>query len=256
MILRTSSRSRSNHALLLACYGRIALLTLASLTPLLGQTKAAPKPTGSLSGIIRDESGKATAALVIVSTYGFEQRASSRSDGTFEFKTLRSGKYILCAAPANSLDSKDDPFVDSCLWQDENNPRITVGAGQSVSNIILPVDHGYLLKVRVNDPGRRLGNTNGNNGKSDTRDDFVIHVKGPKGLAQSIPLTASDANGRDHTLVVPLNTPHTVSIFSRSYVAKDNNGRDVDQAQTLQSSAVSRGQKGSDIVLTVDRAKP
>ena len=72
---------------------------------------------------------------------------------------------------------------------------------------------------------------------------------------QSVPLTKLDLDGRDHTLVVPYEVQHQVTVHSKKSVVKDNGNRDVDNSRPLPSSA-SKEKKPQDIVIQVDRVKP
>ena len=102
------------------------ILIILSMATLLAQPRAVRPPTpGTLSGAVRDESGAAVNAFVTISTNGFEQRAITRPDGTFQFLNLRPARYFLCAKPAPLLVKPgDDPFVE-IRWKSGGNPGRT-----------------------------------------------------------------------------------------------------------------------------------
>jgi hypothetical protein len=56
------------------------------------------------------------------------------------------------------------------------------------------------------------------------RNALTIHIIGPSGLAQPVPITSQNATGRDHVLVVPYNTQLQLLIHSSSFALTDGNG--------------------------------
>jgi hypothetical protein len=80
--------------------------------------------TGSVSGIVQDESGKAAGAVVVLTEDGddtdFEpRRTSAGADGKYTFANLRPGSYMLAAV------EDDDPPT---LME-----KVEVGAGEKVT---------------------------------------------------------------------------------------------------------------------------
>jgi hypothetical protein len=224
----------------------VAMLT----TSAFAQTRATP-PTASVAGILRDEGGAPVQGLVTLSNAALQQRVTTRFDGTFEFASLPTGRYLLCARPAPFLARpNDEPFVDSCLWQDRSTPAVSLASGQALRNVTLQAQRGHLLKVRVNDPSRQLLLTRPNA----RANDLAIHVRGPSGLVQPMPIARQDPLGRDYTLVIPY-APHTVVAHSAAFVLKDASARDLDQTRPIPVN-VSRGAAPPPpIVVNIDRRR-
>jgi len=238
------------------------IVTLALLSTLvrgqvpnnLAVTATNTRPTASIAGTVRDENGAAVLSVVTISTQGFEQRALTQFNGTFQFSNLRGGKYILCAQPQPFLQRPtDDPFLDSCLWHDSSTPLIAVGTGQARANVVLPVQHGHLLKVRVNDPARVLPATA--NGRA-AGNEIAIHVKGPSGLAQPVPVVSQDAQGRNHAIVIAFNSPHTVVVHSSAAFLKDAGGADLDETRPVAVNVARGTNPAADVTVNVNGRKP
>jgi hypothetical protein len=153
--------------------------------------------SASLSAFVRDESNQPVQATVTIATQGLRQSALSASDGSFTFSSLKTGMSFACAVPLPTTNGRH--FVDSCLWQDRNSVQAPLAPGQALQGVIVPVQDGYPLDIRVNDPSGLLPAPIGNISAKD----LAIHIIGPSGLAQPVPIASQDAKGRDHVLVVP-----------------------------------------------------
>jgi hypothetical protein len=167
---------------------------------------AAATPGGSfgkIAGVVRDENGTAVESTVFIASNGSRLHATTAPDGSFEFSNLKTGKYTICArATGRNAKPQDDPFVDSCLWQDRNALKVILAPGQNQSGITVPLKHGYLLKIRINDPGGQIplpvGKLAGNH--------LSLNVVAPSGLMQQVPILSQDASGREHGIVIPYET--------------------------------------------------
>jgi len=205
--------------------------------------------SASLSGAVRDESNTPVPATVTIATQGLRQSALTAANGSFTFTNLKTGMYAICAVPTAS--SGATPFVDSCLWQDRNSLQVPLVPGQNKQGVVVPVRHGHPLKVRVNDPNASspppIGTTAANY--------LAIHVIGPSGLAQPVLIASQDAKGRDHTLVVPYDTPLKLLVHSSTFILKDASGNDLAETITTSFTAPQAGTPPS-FVFNVDRPKP
>ena len=207
--------------------------------------------SATIAGTVRDEAGVAVEAWVTIATKGLRQRALTASDGTFRFPNLKMGKYAICAqATGRNAKPQDEPFVDSCLWQDRTSLKVTLAPGQSQSGVMVPVKHGYAFRVRVNDVGGQLPASVGKIGGNS----LSILMIGPSGLAQNVPIGNQDRSGRDHAIVIPYDTPHKLVIHSSTFVLKDGNGRDMD-ATSSSDVTVPRGASPPSVVVNVDRRR-
>ena len=180
--------------------------------------------SASVAGAVRDEAGTPVEAWVTIATKGLRQRALTAPDGTFQFRNLKMGKYSICAQPTGrNAKPQDDPFVDSCLWQDRTSLKVMLAAGQSRTGVAVPVTHGYAFRVRVNDPGGQLPASAGKLGGNS----LSVFMFGPSGLAQPVPIGNQDRSGRDQTIVIPYDTACKLVIHSSTLLLKDANGKDL-----------------------------
>jgi hypothetical protein len=204
-------------------------------------------PTASLSGFVRDESNNPVQATVTIATQGLRQSQLTAADGSFSFSNLKTGMYFACAVPPPTTNGQR--FVDSCLWQDRHSVYVPLAPGQVRQNVVVPLQHGYPLDVRVNDPSALLPAAIGNIGANE----LAIHVIGPSGLAQPMPIASQNSTGRDHVLVVPYNTPLQVLIHSSSFALKDGSGNAL--APTTKTS-FTVSQSGPPLSFVVNVAGP
>ena len=174
--------------------------------------------TASLSGTVLDESNSPVQTTVTIATQGLRQSQLTAADGSFSFSNLKTGMYFACAVPPPGTNGQN--FVNSCLWQDHNSVYVPLAPGQISQGVAVPLQHGYPLNVQVNDPAGLLPAPIGNTGAND----LAIHVIGPSGLAQPVPIASQTATGRDQVLVVPYNTQLQLLIHSSSFALTDGNG--------------------------------
>jgi hypothetical protein len=187
-----------------------------------------PSSSASLSGSVRDESDNPVQATVTIATQGLRQSALTASNGAFTFSNLKTGMFFVCAVPPPGTNGAY--YVDSCLWQNQNSVYVPLAPGQIQQNVMVPIQHGYPLDIRVNDPSALLPAPIGNI----SANALAIHVIGPSGLAQPVPIASKSATSRDHILVVPYNTPLQLLIHSSNFALKDANGNAL--APTTQTS--------------------
>jgi hypothetical protein len=128
-----------------------------------------------------------------------------------------------------------------------------VGIGTSIPVAALDVNgtvkHGG--RVLSNEPNALLPAAIG----ATAADHLAIHVIGPSGLAQPVLIAAQDAEGRDHMLVVPYDTPLKLLIHSSTFILKDAGGKDLAETATTSFTASQAGPPPS-FLFNVDRPKP
>jgi hypothetical protein len=207
---------------------------------------ATPNRAGSISGTVLDEADLPVEALVTIATQGLRQQTSTPPDGTYLFNNLKPGIYVVCAQPKLTAEA----LVDSCLWQDNSSLKVALAPGQA-RNATVPVQHGYLLKIRVNDPHGLLPPTAG----PISGNALSVYISGPSKLIQIVPITAQDKGGRDHTIVIPYDTPYKIVVHSTSVALKDGNGKEIDHATPFMVTA-THGVPLGGLVINVDRRKP
>ena len=213
-----SARRTRSRAKFAAFVPALVLSLSASLT---AQTTGS---TAGISGIVREESGPAIPAVVLAVSGSVMRHTSSGPDGAFQFTQLPAGSYRLCAqVPQEKIRRGDDRFVDSCgLWESVP-PPVTLAAGETRKGAVVTVARGYLLKIRVNDPGKLLPPPIGKNGGNA----LSLMIFGASGLPHNIPIVSQDAAGRDHAVVIPYGMPHKLSIQSSVLSLNDEIGRQI-----------------------------
>jgi hypothetical protein len=196
-----------------------ALIALTAAIRAQGPPAVTAVPSASLSGTVRNESNNPVASVVTIATQGLRQSAQTAADGSFSFSGLKTGMYFICAVPLPTTAGQH--FVDSCLWQSSSSFHVPLAPGQAQQGLVVPVQHGYPLQVRVNDPASLLPVPAGVSGQNY----LAVHVIGSSGLAEPMPIVSANATGRTHQLIVPYNTPLQVLIHSSTVALTDATGK-------------------------------
>ena len=175
--------------------------------------------TGSVAGLVTDESGKpvpgAFVILVRTSLPPASGQAASSASGAFLIGGLPAGEYSVCAqVPGGG-------FLDECLWSSAP-PTVEVKAGQSATGTLVRLRTGATIQVRLNDPGRFLE-------PSATRaaTGVVMSVRTTRGLLQPIPQVSQDATGQNHQMTIPFDTTLPLTIFGPKVSLTDAAGKPV-----------------------------
>jgi hypothetical protein len=198
----------------------------------MGQSTA----TGSISGHVLSEDGRALSATVTLSfaaARGYPappRRVLTGANGAFTFSKLPAAKYVLCAqiaaseqAPANS------PYVDTCVWPPGQTP-ITLTAGQQAGGIVFTAPKGTWLQVRVADPEHVLPQAASGKGPAMLEPELQVMLKGPDGLYRHPRFLSSDSGGRNYQMAVPLKTALSLKIASSVASVFDQVGAQVKSA--------------------------
>lgn len=115
----------------------------------------------------------------------------------------------------------EDYFIDSCAWLDASAPRLTLTATETRTQLIVPMQRGRLLTVHVNDPAKLLPTPIG----AHSANQLSVRISGLKTLVHRVPITGQDATGRNHSIVIPYNTPHKLWITSTTVTLSDELNR-------------------------------
>ena len=218
----------------------------------LGDLAAQPTNSASIAGKVLEDNGTPVRAIVTASSGTFVQRAFAVADGSFELAKLPAGPYLLCAQiPSMLVGPKDDPFIDSCASPDISSP-IALAAAQTRTGVIVRAKRGYLLKVRVNDPGKLLPAPNTKDGGNALR----ISLVNSAGLHQSIPITSQDPGGRTHGIVIPYGSPHSLFIQGAGFALQDSAGRGLDGVTPVSVTASPGGPSQAYVVNVMKAVKP
>ncbi len=196
-------------------------------------TGSLAQPSGSLSGHVLSEEGRALRASVTLSfaaARGYPappRRVLTGANGAFTFSRLPAGKYVLCAqvtasepAPANS------PYVDTCVWGSGQTPT-TVTAGQQVGGIVFTAPKGTWLQVRVVDPEHVLPLAAAGKGPALLEPELQVMLKGPDGLYRHARFLSSDSGGRNYQAAIPLKTALSLKVASSVANVFDQTGTQI-----------------------------
>jgi hypothetical protein len=193
-----------------------------------GLPAASAPVTGSIHGILHAQDGtvihgaKVTANKAIpankVNSALFATGPTLTSsitagDGSFALDTLPAGTYTLCAQAQAAL------HIDPCHWS-ETPPKVTLTAGQNVTGYNFSLVKGQALQVRLDDQGGLLASAAGAFGNPHV----LMGVLTSKGQFYPVGLSSIDSGGRNHSLVVPVNTTLRLTVSSQTVKLTDSAG--------------------------------
>lgn len=153
----------------------------------------------------------------------------ANASGAFTVTGLPAGSYRVC------VQASAEDFLNPCQSSDEP-ATVEVSAGQRVSGLELRLRRGKRIDVRIDDPQGALAA--GENPTVNAQ--VVVGVFGPNGIFQPARVTSSDASGRTHSVVVPLDTDLKLSVSGRKLVIDDEAGtrvRESDEGIALRIEA-------------------
>jgi hypothetical protein len=180
--------------------------------------------TGQLTGTITAHDGTPVAGAFVVAASGAapgnNQNVRSGSDGAFAFSSLPAGTYQICVQVPNGS------LLDPCQWS-AAPPSGTVTAGQTVKLGTIQVAAGQRLYVKLQDDKGVLA---ANEGRGKKNGAHVLVGVWTGGLFHPMRLRSKGAGAWSHDLVVPFNTPLTLTITSAAFALADANGNSVNAA--------------------------
>lgn len=211
-------------------YQNILRVLIAAFTAqlLCGQT------TGTMGGLVVIAAGKPVSGAIVVAglvpsggqdVMPLASSVKTGADGRFTIAGLPPGMYNICAQlPGSAL-------VDSCQWRSPaSTATVSIGKASAVPTITM--ETGHLVKARIDDPQGLLlaheGKTRGAH--------LLVGVWSNNGLFVPIPVSNSDAGGRDHQVYVPNDADLQLSVFSAFFKVGDGIGAAL--AQTADSRPV------------------
>jgi hypothetical protein len=195
------------------------LLTFLALYTMPGVLLA--QGTGSLTGSVVDDSGKALAATVRVSRAGsppFTASVRSSAAGSFTFTSIPAGNYTACVIASG--------YLDPCTWTVER-PVTKVIASQTTQGVQIVAKKGAQVNIHLADDDHVLGHTP-QSGK--TVPHVLVGVLTTHMTFEPAALLSSDANGRDHQATIPVGEPVVLHITGSGVHLTDNNGASLNAA--------------------------
>jgi hypothetical protein len=147
------------------------------------------------------------------------------ADGTFSFTNLDAGTYLLCSqVPHGTL-------IDPCQWT-KSPPLAIVASATATATIMLTMNPGYLLPIRVNDPQNLLS---ANEGKPPGAH-LLIGVSGGYHFDEAL-VDSADSAGRNVSLLVPLGAPIAVTVQSNFFKLQDGSGNALSRTNAIPVAA-------------------
>lgn len=181
--------------------------------------------TGSISGrMLAPDSRPVRAVLTLMgqSSASRPRTVVTNADGSYRFDLLGPGIYSICAQVGlEQARSVDEPILDTCEWSGLAT-SVTLKRGEAVSNVQILGRIGTLLRIRVNDPVRRLPPPRS---AIDLNPLLIITVKSADNLLHHPRVAAADPGGRDYAIALPHDTALFVSFQSKGLSLKDEIGR-------------------------------
>jgi hypothetical protein len=196
--------------------------------------------TGSISGIVKDDTGQPVAGgYAVASPAGpsatpLTYTAMTSAKGEFNLTGMQPGKYSICVQVPGGA------HLDPCRWS--SAVQVTVGAGQAVSNQAIGVTKGSVLQVRIDDPNKLLA-TSGPG-------DLLVGVFLPSALFEPLRLVASDASGRTYQTAIPFDTSVRLSVTSAHLALADAKGAKLTPV-TASSGGSTAGSPGASAAMPV-----
>jgi hypothetical protein len=208
-----------------------------------------PLPAATISGTLRSTADKPIRTAITIHdlstarTAGqapFDRQFATKSDGTFTLANIPAGKYEFC------VEAPQENVLDPCIWNPAGAPTITVGAADNIVNHSITVTTGYMLNLRVNDPGTLLPTTK----SGISGDTLSLKVITAANRVLNFRLLSADSRGRDHYLLIPYNQALMVVTGSTSLALA--NGQNTPIANSSQRFPVLVPQGGSLPPITVN----
>ena len=218
--------------------GRVALhgviFGLLSISPLFAAN------AGTLTGSVVDSAGKPLPGVQLVvsvkgSTAGTKDApgsgnfsAKTDTKGAFSVANLPAGKYKICVPNAQG-------YADPCRWSPTPISGTVPAAGPIVAPVLV-LEQAAVVQVKINDDTGVLKN----NEKKIAGAHILVGAWTNRGMFVAFPITSKDDAAQMHSIAVPIKTPLRVTVTSKAFAVKDDNGAAApkdDKAPVLQAAS-------------------
>jgi hypothetical protein len=176
----------------------------------------------------------------------FQAATLSRMDGTFQID-VPAGTINVCAAlPKSGL-------LDTCVWDRPLRPVASAGKTVLLKSMLLR--RGYPVAVRIEDAGAVIANSLPKGPL--TKRQVLVGVALPNGGYLPAPLVSKSPTRRVHQLLVPRDTPISLSVFAKGLNVVDAKGAAVTADKTNRIVVkVGSDHSPREFVYTIQGAKP
>jgi hypothetical protein len=229
---------------------RIALLLISA-----SGCVAQPAGVGIISGRLIGEDGTiitgARVSLLLTPPHPtsrvrrLEWSMVSGGGGSFRFDGLADGRHRLCA---QMLDST---WLNPCEWGLQS-PVVSLPGAERIVSVTMVLKRGVAVPIRVDDPGRLLLQ---NEGKIPGAH-LLLGVENDAFAFRPARVVSEDANGRNHQIVIPFNTPVKLVVHSSFFRLSDAAGVPLPRTAVSIPVIVPPGQQPTAVTLKVTGGSP
>jgi hypothetical protein len=136
--------------------------------------------------------------------------AISQKDGAFFPSGLPAGGY-------RTFEQVNGSNLRNLAKRSSRPPTVTIGPCQLLSAVIIVVQAGARINVRLDDENRLLSRP----GKANNANAVIVAGWGERGF-HDVPLASQDVARQNHILVVPYSHPLKVKVYNQSLRVLDN----------------------------------
>lgn len=221
-------------------------------------TQAPQATNGIVTGSVVDEAGLAVkgASVVLMRTAGpkingafYAKQAITDQTGSFVFNQLPAGFYRLCPQSSNR------PFVEPCVWYD-NPPAVSLGISEKKLGYRLVLKSGRLLNIRIDDDDidKVLQKKNS---KGEDLHRVKVELVAARGRRIEVPKVASDGDGQNHLIVVPIDTGFRLDLQSSTLDVKGKGDADkyhVNEGRVAPGQQISAAKQVDELTVKASEA--
>ena len=174
---------------------------------------------GTVAGTITDSTGKPLGGVLAVATIrptsGGHVSLSAKTDskGSFAISNVPAGSFRLCVPDANG-------YADPCKWSAKQLTG-TVQGTATATVATLALESTAPLQVQIADEAGVLSK----NESSIAGAHILVGVWTSGGLFVPIPIQTKNGTGRTLSLNIPINTSLKLTVTSKAFAFKDDNGK-------------------------------
>ena len=229
---------------------RTLLLVVLTAACSLGQQA---KMGGVILGRVQSDTGAPVGAawVPVVRDYGiteeqiagFSKATAAQPNGSFSFSGLAPGGYHLCAhLPGSKL-------LNPCEWSSQQT-KVQISKEQLVENVVVTMRTGVKMPIRIHDPQGLLKQHE----KHTPGAHVLVGVVTPGGGMHPAEIKAEDDQGRDQELVIPVDAPASVVVFSSFFKLAGDDGAAVQGNGAKLNVPAAGNQNPKKITITVTGA--